>query len=307
MTSPTTRAVREPGSFTESNQSPPILPSRAPGRYRVAMSQPAIRGATWGSMLSWSVSATFSWKVYMRALSSTSPARAASSAPVVRSMSSNGSRPGRRIRTMKPRTTSRALSGTISRERWVISGRRSRFSNSPEIRLLASSLTYGMRTGSPVTMHRKNGVCSGKAMDSPTGTVSSQRPGSSLCSTQTRCQTVVTSGGPSGKPSPARTAARRCVPAKSVKRGTAALVTSRMVRSRSREVPMRPLTSLRNSSRSRTAAYSRSSSGRGTVRGAGVASPSPSGERAGCRGSRRGTPQSGVTGTWLRWLNSSTG
>ncbi|MDF6046084.1 polysaccharide deacetylase family protein [Streptomyces sp. JH14] len=193
-----------------------------------------------------------------------------------------------------------ALSGTISRDRWVISGRRSRFSNSPEIRLLSSSLTYGMRTGSPVTMHWKNGVCSGKAMDSPTGTVSSQRPGSSLCSTQTRCQTVVTSGGPSGKPSPARTAARRCVPAKSVKRGTAALVTSRMVRSRSREVPMRPLTSLRNSSRSRTAPYSRSSSGRGTARGAAAPSGAAPGSSAGRRGVRRGTPQSGVTGTRSR-------
>ncbi len=32
MTSPTTNAVRAPGSLTESNQSPPIRPSRVPGR-----------------------------------------------------------------------------------------------------------------------------------------------------------------------------------------------------------------------------------------------------------------------------------
>ncbi len=32
MTSPTTSAVREPGSFTESNQSPPTLPRSVPGR-----------------------------------------------------------------------------------------------------------------------------------------------------------------------------------------------------------------------------------------------------------------------------------
>ena len=71
-----------------------------------------------------------------------------------------------------------------------MSGRRSRFSNCAAMRLPTSSLSRGISTGSPVTMHWKNGVCSGKAMASPTGTVSSQRPGSSLCSTQTRCQTV---------------------------------------------------------------------------------------------------------------------
>ncbi len=258
----------------------------------------------------------------MRALSSTRPARAASSAPVVRSMSLNGSRSERRSSTMKPSTTLRALSGTMRIERPLISGRRSRFSNCSEIRSPDSSLSRPMSTGSPVTMHWKNGVWSGKASASPTGTVSSQRPGSSLCSTHTRCQTVVASGAPSGKPSPASTWARRWVPAKSANRGTAALVTSRMVRARSSEVPMRPDTSLRNSRRSRTAACSRSSASCGSGGAApwartappapcvgatrSAAPPPPRVSRA--RRSRyRGTPQSGVTGTRSHWLISRTG
>ncbi len=173
------------------------------------MSHPAMRGAMCGSMLSWRVSATLSWYVYMRALSSTSPARAASSAPVTRSMSLNSGRSRWRSRIMKPSTTLRALSGTTSIERPVISGRMSRFSNCEAIALPISSLMRGTSTGSPLVMHWKNGVCAGKGIDSPTGTTSSQRPGSSVCSTATRCHSVVSSGTPSGKPSPATTCSRR--------------------------------------------------------------------------------------------------
>ncbi len=110
---------------------------------------------------------------------------------------------------MKPRTTLRALSGTTSSERRLISGLMSRFSNWAAIALPSSSLMRGISTGSPVVMHWKKGVCTGKGIDSPTGTTSSHRPGSSLCSTATRCHMVVASGGPSGNPSPAMTCSRR--------------------------------------------------------------------------------------------------
>ena len=103
----------------------------------------------------------------------------------------------------------RAFSGTTSMERPVIRGRMSRFSNCEAMAWPICSLIRGTRTGSPVVMHWKNGVCAGNGMASPTGTTSSQRPGSSVCSRATRCHMVVVSGTPSGNPSPATTCSRR--------------------------------------------------------------------------------------------------
>ncbi len=114
--------------------------------------------------------------------------------PVTRSMSLKTGRSWWRSRIMNPRTTLRALSGTTSIERCVISGRMSRFSNCDAIALPISSEMYGTSTGSPLVMHWKNGVCTGNGIDSPTGTTSSQRPGSSVCSRATRCHMVVASG-----------------------------------------------------------------------------------------------------------------
>ncbi len=94
-------------------------------------------------------------------------------------------------------------------ERPVISGRMSRLSNWEAMAWPISSVMWGTRTGSPVVMHWKNGVCAGKGMASPTGTTSSQRPGSSVCSRATRCHIVVVSGTPSSNSSPATTCSRR--------------------------------------------------------------------------------------------------
>ena len=79
ITSPTTNAVRWPGSSMTSNQSPPTSVAALPGRYRQAMSRPEASGSPGGSRDRCRISARSCSRRYRRALSIQTAARAASS------------------------------------------------------------------------------------------------------------------------------------------------------------------------------------------------------------------------------------
>ncbi len=112
ITSPTTRAVRPPGSAITSYQSPPTPWPAVEGAYSECSRSPGVTGVARGSRLRCNETTCSRSRPYSRALSMKTAAFEASCSARARSVEENGGVPGPRTKSALPSSSPRAISGT---------------------------------------------------------------------------------------------------------------------------------------------------------------------------------------------------